>query len=114
MSVFFDSIGFNSNRIQLKINIIRKELFANSSEDALICFSLDDSKSHQNKAYFQCKLNEIPSSNLKEEEYNYSANINADFKTSDHLSVFLWNINKQAFYISKFNIKIYNYNYQLN
>lgn len=114
MSVFFDSIGFNSNRIQLKINIIRKELFFNSSKDALICFSLDDSKSHQNKDYFQCKLNEIPSSNLKEEEYNYSANINADFKTSDHLSVFIWNINKQAFYISKFNIKIYNYNYQIN
>ena len=90
-----------------------KELFVNSSKDALICFSLDDSKSHQNKAYFQCKLNEIPSSNLKEEEYNYSANINADFKTSDHLSVFIWNINKQAFYISKFNIKIYNYNYQI-
>lgn len=114
MNVFFDSIGFNSNRIQLKINIIRKELFVNSSKDALICFSLFDSKGLHNKAYVHCKLNETPSSNLKDEEYNYSANINADFKSNDRISVYIWNINKQAFYISKFNIKIYNYNYQIN
>lgn len=40
MSVFFDSIGFNSNRIQLKINIIRKELFLIQAKMPLSAFLL--------------------------------------------------------------------------
>ncbi len=38
----FDSLGFNSNRIHLKIKCSRKEFETNSSDQALICVSLED------------------------------------------------------------------------
>lgn len=115
VGVCFDSIGFNSNRIHLKIKFDRKELEVNSSKDALICVSLDDTKNHQIKSYFQFKLNEIPSLFCCEvDQFDYSANMTADFKSNDRLSVFIWNKNKKNFLINNFSLKAYNYNYQLN
>lgn len=115
LGVFFDSIGFVSNRIQLAITVSRKEVFANASKDALICVSLDDTFEKKNKSYFNIKLNEVPSTDCCQEvEYHYTANMNADFKPSDHLSVFIWNTKLKAFFINKFSVQVYNYNYQTN
>jgi len=111
----FDSVGFHSNRIQLKMDCRRKELFLNASKDAVLCVVLEERGTHKNKFYTQFKFNETPSTECCEtKEYNYSANICTDFKPGDKLSVFLWNIGKQAFLINKFSVKAYNYNFQIN
>jgi hypothetical protein len=115
VALAFDSIGFHSNRIRLKIDCARKELFLNSSKDAMVCAVLEDGNTHKNKSYTQFKLNEAPSIGCCEiKEYNYTANISADFKPGDKLSVFLWNTNKQAFLVDKFSVQVYNYNFQIN
>src|SRR5690606_5566692 len=62
----FDSIGFASNRLLVKINVVRKEDFTNASKDAMICIALED-KQKQNKAYTQYTLNEIPASDCCDE-----------------------------------------------
>src|SRR5690606_23155085 len=62
----FDSIGFASNRLLVKINVARKEDFTNASKDAMICIALED-KQKQNKAYTQYTLNEIPASDCCDE-----------------------------------------------
>ena len=111
----FDSLGFNSNRIHLEISCNRKETEINSSSDALICVSLEDKFNKKTKSYFHFKLNETPSKDCCEtNHYNYTTNMYADFKTNNRLSVFIWNIKKQAFEISTFKVQVYNYNYQIN
>ena len=111
----FDSIGFHSRRIQLKMDLQRKELFLNASKEAMICVVLEDGKSGKSKSYTQFKLNEAPSLNCCEQkEYKYVANISADFKPADKLSVFLWNTRLQAFLVDKFSVQVYNYNFQIN
>ncbi len=114
LALSFDSIGFISNRIQLKINLGRKENFANSSRDALVCAMLEDKKK-KHKSYVQFRLNETPSKSCcPEAEYHYAANMEADFKADDKLSVYLWNVKQQPFEINKFAIEVYNYAYQTN
>lgn len=112
--ISFDSIGFTSNRVQVKINLSRKEKFVNASKDAMICIALEDSLKH-NKVYTQFKLNEIPASDCcQESEYFYQSNVFGDFRPHDRLSIYVWNINKQAFYINKLSTQVYNYSYQIN
>lgn len=111
----FDSLGFNSNRVHLEISCDRKEKEKNSSSDALICVSLEDTYKKQTKSYFHFRLNETPSKDCCEtKHYYYTANMYADFRTNNRLSVFIWNIKKQAFEILAFKVKVYNYNYQLD
>lgn len=110
----FDTLKFNSNRIHLKIDVNRRELELNASKDAMVCAMLDDGISKEHKSYFQFKLNETPASDCCEKmEYHYTANMVADFKPTDRLSVYLWNIKQQPFLIDKFSVKVYNYNYQI-
>lgn len=111
----FDSIGFRSNRVHLKIKCSRKELFLNASKDALVCMVLENKKANVYKTFIQFKLNETPATACCEtQEYNYTANINADFQPDDKLSVLLWNIGKRAFLVDQFAVQVYNYNYQIN
>lgn len=111
----FDSIGFHSNRIHLKIACSRKELFLNSSKDAIVCMVLEDKVKDSLKTFIQFKLNETPSVECCEKkQYNYTANINADFQPGDKLSLLVWNTAKQAFSVDKFSVQVYNYNYQIN
>lgn len=113
-TVLFHSIGFNSKRIQLRINCSRKELFANASKDAMVCMMLQD-KAKQTKSYAQFRLNETPSLTCcDEKKYDYSFVMNADFNASDKLAVYVWNVNKQPFLINELAVKIYNYNYTIN
>jgi signal transduction histidine kinase len=110
----FDTIKFNSNRIHLKIDVARKDLELNASQEAMICAMLDDGITKEHKAYFQFKLNETPASECCDsKEYHYTANMVSDFKANDRLSVYLWNIKQQPFLIDKFSVKVYNYNYQI-
>lgn len=113
-AISFDSLGFNSNRIQVKINTSRTETFANSSNEALLCIAVEDGQTKQNKSYSQFKLNETPSNDCcKEREYHYQTNVFGDFKPSDRLVVYVWNFKKQNFLINKFSAQVYNYNYQI-
>lgn len=115
VGVSFDSIGFHSNRVHLKITCSRKELFLNASKDALICMVLENKKTNVYKTFIQFKLNETPSVKCCEkQQYNYTANINADFQPGDKLSVLIWNTAKQAFLVDKFSVQVYNYNFQIN
>jgi len=110
-----EKLGFDSNRIRVELNLRRKEGFANASEMAQVCLSIEDTTSKEKKAYVQFRLNETPSQSCCEFiEYNYTANVVGDFKSSDHLSVYLWNIEKKPFVLDKFAMKVYNYKYQLN
>lgn len=110
-SVLFDSIGFISQRICMKLRINRTETFTNASSDAVVCAELLD-KNGNRKSYQQFKLNETPSQECcAEAEYHYTSNMEGDFKPSDRLSVFLWNLKKQAFSIQTFSVNVYNYHY---
>jgi hypothetical protein len=111
----FDSVGFDSNRLLLKINCGRTEQFANASKDALICVALQDRITQQNKSYFQFRLNETPATGCCDETlYNYTSVMSADVKAGDKLSVYLWNVDKQPFLVNEFSVEVYNYNYQIN
>ncbi|MDI1354447.1 MAG: hypothetical protein PSX36_06000 [bacterium] len=111
----FDSLGFDTNRISLKLNFGRRELYANSSNKALICVSVVDLASKKNKAYEQFKLNETPSHTCCEiAEYSYTTNLVGQFTKGDRLSVYVWNIDKQSFFLENLEVEVYNYNYQLN
>ena len=108
-------MGFDSNRIRVKLECRRKEVFANSSEKVQVCLAVEDPTTKEKKSYVQFKLNETPSKNCCEPvDYNYTANVVGDFKAGDRLSVYLWNIEKQPFLLDKFAVEVYNYNYQLN
>lgn len=112
--VAFDSVKFSSNRIHIKIDVSRQELRMHASDDAMVCGMLDDGISMSHKSYFQFKLNDVPATQCcDKKEYHYSANMVADFKPNDKLSVYLWNIKTQPFLIDKFSVKVYNYNYQI-
>lgn len=114
LSLSFDSLGFNSNRICLKIGVARKEQFSNSSREALVCAMLADHSGGQ-KGYTQFRLNETPSDECCDEKsYNYIANLEGQFKSDDRLSVYLWNIKQQPFLVNTFSVEVYNYNYQTN
>jgi hypothetical protein len=111
----FDSLGFHSNRIHLKIKCRRKELILRASDEAMICAVLEDRATKQTKSYTQFKLNEAPATSCCDaREYNYTTNISADFKPHDKLSVFLWNREKQPFLVDKFSVEVYNYGFQIN
>ena len=109
----FDSLGFDSKRIQLTMKIRRKEKMINSSRDALVCAMVENKNNPAQKKYLQFRLNETPSVFCCDNvEYNYSSIIEGKFKSSDNLSVYLWNINKQNFTIDEFSVQVYNYNYE--
>lgn len=111
LSLVFDSIGFISKRICMKLNISRRETAVNSSQEALVCAVLED-KAGNRKSYAQFKLNETPSTSCCEgTEYNYISNMEGSFKSTDRISVYLWNPKLQSFLIDKFSVKVYNYNY---
>lgn len=114
VAIVFDSVGFVSNQVQLKIACSRKEIFEDASKNALVCAVLEDKQKHT-KIYNSFKLNETPADNCCEwKEYNYTLTLHGDFKQSDKLTVHLWNKELQPYLINKFSVQVYNYNYQLN
>lgn len=114
-SLRFDSLGFDSNRISVKLACGRREKYLNSSNEALICVSIENSNTKINKAYEQFRLNETPSlSCCESRSYNYTTNLVGRFSAGDHLAVYVWNMSKQAFLLENLSVEVYNYNYQLN
>ncbi|PBQ32596.1 hypothetical protein CNR22_12710 [Sphingobacteriaceae bacterium] len=115
LSINFDSIGFQSNRVHVKISCRRTELETNSSYDALVVLALEDGTTHQNKSLNSFRLNEAPSTECcGTREYDYTANISADFKPNDKFSIYLWNKKVKAFLVDKFSVQVYNYGFQIN
>ena len=110
-SLMFGRLGFMSRRICMKLKIKRTEAFINSSRDTWVCAVVEDQAGNR-KGYQQFRLNETPSKNCcTETEYNYTSTMEGDFKASDRLSVALWNLKKQPFFLNAFSANIYNYNY---
>lgn len=107
----FAPIAFQSKRIAMNLHLARTEAYANASRDALVCAVLEDSLGRQ-KSYQQFRLNETPATHCCEEAiYNYEVNMEAPFRPSDRLSIYLWNLKKQAFSVNAFSVNVYNYNY---
>ena len=112
--VRFDTLGFTSNRVNVKVKCARKEAYANASREAYVCMSLEDSAS-VNKFYAQYRLNETPAVSCCETlHYDYSANLAANFRKNDRLSVYVWNRGLGPFTISEFSVNVTNYNYLIN
>ncbi len=114
VGIRFDSVGFTSNQIRLRINCSRKEQVLNASKNALVCCVLEDTTGKY-KIYSTFKLNETPSTDCCDyKEYTYYNNLLGDFKPKDRLTIHLWNKELQPFLINKFSVQVYNYNYQIN
>lgn len=110
----FDSLSISSNRLFLNIHCTRKEASLNSSQGALVCVALENGQNKTLKSYFQFALNETPAVECCESKtYRYSANMNADVKAGDNLSIYIWNLQKQNFTVDAFSAEIFNYNYQI-
>lgn len=114
-TIYFDSIGFTSNRINLQIKVNRKELALNSSKEAMICIVHQDHNLQNTKSYLQIRLNEAPSLECcSYKDYSYSANVAGQFEPNDDLTVFLWNVEEKAFLVNQFSVQVYNHNYKIN
>lgn len=112
-----DSLGVSSNRLHIKLELDREEQTINSSNEAFVCLQFER-QNELGKAYlyYPVKLNDVPSTKKKDKKKHlmYAINVGGQFKPTDRLSVYIWNKAKQAFRISKFNYKLYNYNYSIN
>ncbi|HQQ94735.1 MAG TPA: hypothetical protein PLQ93_09285 [Bacteroidia bacterium] len=107
----FDSVGVQSKRLFLELDVTRREPAVNSSSEAMVCVSLGNKEGTITKAYTQFRLNETPSNQCcVNQHYHYTSNLNADFQKSDRLSVYIWNKNKQNFSVSRFAVKLYDFN----
>lgn len=107
-----DSLPMPSNRLFLELEVERLEASLNSSNDALICISVEDGQKHELKSYTQFRLNETPSERCCEaRRYRYGCNLQSDFKPGDKLKVYIWNRALAAFVIQHFSMRLYNYSY---
>jgi hypothetical protein len=107
-----DSMKLVSNKLFLEIEIERTEGKSNSSSDALFACAVNDADK-QNKFWCAFKINETPSySEGNKRRYNYSIVIDKKINYSDKLDMFIWNIKHQSFTVNKFNVKVFDYNFE--
>lgn len=110
-----DTLGFNSNRLNFQIACSRKESAPDASRNAIVCIVVNNKPQKKSKCYTSFKLNETPSLDCCYfKEYSYSMNIFGDFRSGDEVACFLWNPEKKGFWVDKFSVKVYNYNYDIN
>ncbi|MBA3663554.1 MAG: hypothetical protein H0W61_05010 [Bacteroidetes bacterium] len=115
VGVGFDSIGFSSNRLHFKIDVDYREATVSTSKDALICVVVEDKDTTVQKKYAAFRMNETPATECCENhEYHYTLNMLGRFKNSSKIIVYIWNVAKKAFFVNKFSVRVYNYNYQIN
>jgi hypothetical protein len=113
VGIAFDSLGFNSNQVNLEIDYERTEKEMNSSQDAAVCVSLEENG--KQFGYLAYRLNDAPSTSCcGKRSYHHSLNLMGKFKNTTRIAVYIWNRALKAFTISNFTVKVYNYNYQIN
>ena len=96
----------------MEIDLERTEQEMNASSKAILACSIKDSLK-KDKFWYAFKINETPSSEKNNtRKYHYSMTIDKKLSESDELVVFVWNIEHQTFTINKFNLKIYDYNFE--
>lgn len=107
------SIGFNSNKLYVKVSLRRKEAQLNASAASLVALSVE-SPAHESKDFEAFKLNDAPPVNCCGwEQFDYAITLNGQFAPDDSLKVFVWNKDRQPFYIDDFKVEVYNYNREI-
>lgn len=107
------TIGFNSNKLYVKVSLRRKEAQLNASAASLVALSVE-SPAHESKHFEAFKLNDAPPVNCCEwEQFDYAITLNGQFAPEDSLTVFLWNKGRQPFYVDDFKVEVYNYNREI-
>jgi hypothetical protein len=106
------ALGFNSSKIHVKASLQRRESTINSSEKALICFSIESTTSDKKNTAF-VKLNDTPSETCGDwQQWNYNITLDAGVKATDRFVVYVWNPEKQNFLVKDFKVEVYDYNYK--
>ena len=107
-----NQINFHTNKLYLEIEIERTEEISNASSDASFACSIKDSL-QKDKFWYAFKMNETPSTtNKNSRKYKYSLIIDKKIASNDNLVVFIWNAGHQKFVLNKFDVKIYDYNFE--
>lgn len=106
-------IGFNSNKLYVKVSLKRKETQLNASVASLVALSVE-SPAHEPKKFEAFKLNDAPPVDCCEwQQFDYAITLNGQFAPEDSLTVFVWNKDRQPFYIDDFKVEVYNYNREI-
>lgn len=108
-------LGFKSNKLFFRINFKCREASLNSSSGALLAISVEDAQ-HQVKHFQACKLKDVPSETCCEwKECIYQVNMPQPqyVMPDDRLVIFVWNKEKQKFFIDDFKVEVYNYNVEI-
>jgi len=102
-----DSTLFNSNGLYAEIELSRKEVKQNSASDALLVMHLTYPNSKK-YFYYTFKINELEQNNYNVwRRWHYTVDIPTPLYPNYKLCFYIWNINKQEFYIDDFSLKVY-------
>lgn len=106
------AFGINSSKIYIKASLQRRESVINSSEKALIVFSIESTTSDKKNTQF-IKLNDVPSETCGDwQQWNYNLTMDGGIKDTDRFVVYVWNPEKQNFLVKDFKVEVYDYNYK--
>lgn len=102
-------IGFNSNKLFLKIKLKVKEFYLGSSQNALVL--IKTSSPEENPKIAQSfRLNETPFTKCCEwKTWEYNVIMPGDFKKENRFEVIILNDNKKSFFVNGFQIELFNY-----
>lgn len=93
-----------------QISLDRFELETNSSNHALLIIQFTDSTKN-NYHYYKIKINETPDTSAKTwKNYTYNVELPKIKNLTDQLKIYIWNKEKQSFYIDNFSVKLFNIN----
>lgn len=96
-------------KLYVEISLKRMEPFVNSSSEAIVVYSIE-SPDNSKKYYMNFKMNETPSAACHEwKQYYYTINSTYKIEGGDRLKIYIWNKDKQYFYVDDYKIKVYRY-----
>ena len=102
-----DTAIYNSNALYADVSLLRREVGKNSSCDALFVMHLTYPNSKK-QTYLAFKFNELPQDSFNIwRKWNYTIDIPKPLFPNYKLALYVWNIQKQKFYIDDVHIKIY-------
>ncbi len=106
------AVGFDATKIYVKASLQRRESTVNSSEKALIVFSIESATGDKKNTQY-IKLNDTPSSECGEwQQWNYNVTMDGGISATDKFVVYVWNREKKKFLVKDFKVEVYDYNYK--